>query len=234
CRGQRIGRALFDEFQRSFDYTSRIAFCDFIRTEKARLRPSLFPVEGRYSIRRVVGFAMNIALAGGEVIAAYRKVEEGDWLPEVCNLANSFDMDKIVEFDASVAGRNRSSALKEVRQMDGFVGMVAQDHSKRVVGYAMSLPGVGHREITVGPVYAVNLVTAICLLRELCSAAADDKIVHVHVPHMGHRILRFLHDKALCDVDKQFDRFYTHSVNVPADDFSKIFAISAKILLPDC
>lgn len=39
------------------------------------------------------------------------QVEEGDSLPEVCNFANSFDMDKIVEFDASVAGRNRHVGL---------------------------------------------------------------------------------------------------------------------------
>ncbi|VDM39511.1 unnamed protein product [Toxocara canis] len=96
------------------------------------------------------------------------------------------------------------------------------------------MPGVGSREITVGPIYAINLLTAICLLRDLCRAMNEDKIVCVHVPHMGHRMLRFLHDKALCEVDKQFDRFYTRCVDVPADDFSKVFAISAKVILPDC
>ncbi|VDM41211.1 unnamed protein product [Toxocara canis] len=73
-RGRRIGHTLFDEFQRSFDHPQRIAFCDFARSERARLRPSLFPIEGRYSIRRVIGFAANIALAAGELIAAYGKV----------------------------------------------------------------------------------------------------------------------------------------------------------------
>lgn len=233
-RGKRIGRMLFEEFQRSVSQSDRIAFCDFARSERARLRPTLFPVEGRYFIRKLTGYAENIALAGAELIAAHDKIEDDDSLPEVCSFPGSLDMNNIVAFDAKIAGRNRKSALKELCQLDGFEGLAAISGSGDVIGYAISMPGVGSRVITVGPLYAVNLITAVCLLRDLCCAVSEDNLVTIHVPHMGHRMLRFLHDKALCEVDMQFDRFYTKDVEIPVDDFSKVFAVSAQILMPDC
>lgn len=103
-----------------------------------------------------------------------------------------------------------------------------------MLGFGVSVPGIsdGGGELRIGPLYAVNLITAVCLLRDLC-AASDDQVV-LHVPDLAKRMLRFLGDKAACEVDRTFERCFSREVTMPLEDTSRMFALSSQLILPDC
>ncbi len=54
------------------------------------------------------------------------------------------------------------------------------------------------------------------------------------MPDYAKRMLRFMQDKAMFDMDAQFERLYSREIGVPLEDTSRIFAISAQLILPDC
>uniref|UniRef100_A0A914W006 N-acetyltransferase domain-containing protein n=1 Tax=Plectus sambesii TaxID=2011161 RepID=A0A914W006_9BILA len=211
-RGQGFGMRLFREFQLRADQR-RVWFCDLARISKIRLRHSSFSVEGRYRILRLSGYAENIAIAAGRLLAAHEHADDQEPLPEVCAFPGSLDLSAIVQYDSLVSGRNRSAAFEELTKVDGFRGLAAIDDRGAVLGFGVSLhstPTSGEEnsnELRIGPLYAVNLITAVCLLRDLC-ATADDQVV-MHVPDLAKRMLRFLGDKAACEVDTTFQRYFS-------------------------
>ncbi len=138
--------------------------------------------------------------------------------------------------------------LELLNSPDQF-GFAAVYGKRRVIdGFVCAAQANSSVHVVVGPLYAIDLITAVSLLSAVAAdVVGQQQVIHLqihpilhsiqlvmHVPNLGRRMIRFLQEKALCDIEHRFSRFFSTDPAVPSEDLSRIFILSNHISLPDC
>ncbi|VDN49562.1 unnamed protein product [Gongylonema pulchrum] len=128
--------------------------------------------------------------------------------------------------------------MNEMQHLRGFRGVIlVSKNDQKILGYAVALEThlTSGRELKIGPLYALNLPMAVRILNEICRTVKPDKIISLYVLDAGsNQMVRFLEERALFEVQRQYNRFFTADATKFRGHLNNVFAISAQLLLPDC
>ncbi|VDN51054.1 unnamed protein product [Dracunculus medinensis] len=222
-------QTLFDEFKKLIEQQQTIAFCDILRRSQLRVRMPFFLTRKTYSIFKIVGYAENIVFACSHYISHLEK--RSTVLPTLFDITDEHDISTIFDFDSLITGEDRSNALKNISQLNGFNGALAVSKDRETMGYAISVPALRSDHIKIGPLYAINRRIALLLLRQLCKAVKPESLISLNISSLNDSLYEFLHNRAICEIERTFDRY--HNKILQTDDHRRIFAISAFLTMPD-